>query len=87
MRNAAKCVNLALVPDLPNENLYAELLDVGWHRRDDGMVVHPADEDVNVWRHPYTGQVLLSPKLVELLKSLAPVINSLHNPEPSSDSE
>jgi hypothetical protein len=50
------------------------LLDHGWSK-DEDMFVHPADKELNLWCNPYNGEVLLSPKLVEHLKSLSPVIN------------
>lgn len=43
----------------------------GWVWRGDGVdrvLSLPNDPDVNIWFHPYTGEQLLSPKLVEKLK-------------------
>ena len=52
------------------ENQKRDLIASGWKWHDhEGtrLLVHPDDPDVNVWFHPYTGEQLLSPKLVELL--------------------
>jgi hypothetical protein len=43
----------------------------GWVWRGDGVdkvLSHPDDHDLNVWFHPYSGELLLSPKLVERLR-------------------
>ncbi len=49
-----------------------ELKQAGWQWRETGdgtrLFAHPADPDINVWFHPYTGEQLLSPKLVQRLK-------------------
>ena len=50
-----------------------ELLGLGWHT-EDGMYVHPSDREINLWCNPFTGELLFSPKLVEHLRTLAPVI-------------
>ena len=55
------------------------LTDLGWSHADN-QFAHPSNPDLNIWVHPYDGTVLLSPQLVEHLKSLAPVINLLREP-------
>lgn len=48
-----------------------ELEDQGWVWRGDGLdkvLSHPGDPDLNIWFHPYSGEQLLSPRLVERLK-------------------
>ncbi|MCK6486429.1 MAG: hypothetical protein HUU22_11030 [Phycisphaerae bacterium] len=48
-----------------------ELEQAGWQWREtDGtrLLAHPANPDINVWFDPYTGEQLLSPKLVQRLK-------------------
>ncbi len=48
-----------------------ELEQRGWVWRGDGIdkvLSLPHDPDVNIWFHPYSGEQLLSPKLVERLK-------------------
>ncbi|MCK6484536.1 MAG: hypothetical protein L6R00_10435 [Phycisphaerae bacterium] len=49
-----------------------ELQQAGWQWRvePDGtrFLAHPADPEINVWFHPYTGEQLLSPRLVQRLK-------------------
>lgn len=49
-----------------------DLESQGWVWRGDGIgkvLAHPDDPDLNCWFHPYTGEQLLSPKLVERLRS------------------
>lgn len=51
-----------------------ELIKNGWkwHSHDGTEVLaHPDDPEVNIWFHPYSGEQLLSPKLVEWLKNNA----------------
>lgn len=53
------------------EDHKSELISSGWRWRDlDGtqVLAHPDDPDANIWFHPYTGEQLYSPGLVELLK-------------------
>lgn len=48
-----------------------ELEARGWIWRGDGMdkvLSLPGDPEVNIWFHPYSGEQLLSPKLVERLR-------------------
>jgi hypothetical protein len=68
---------------ISNESLYQELTDLGWHPEEDRMV-HPSDPEINIWRNPYSGEVLLSPRLVEHIKLLAPIINLLQTLESPS---
>ncbi|MGO9917334.1 MAG: hypothetical protein ACLQIB_21870 [Isosphaeraceae bacterium] len=46
-----------------------EHVEAGW-TWDSGtnMLTHPADREINMWIHPYSHDVLYSPKLVEALK-------------------
>ena len=41
--------------------------DSGWEWKVDGRLVHPADDELTIACDPYTGDVVLSPKLVGLI--------------------
>ncbi len=41
------------------------------------MLVHPDDKEINLWRHPYSGELLFSPKLVERIKAQNDACRSL----------
>ena len=45
-----------------------DLTGSGWKWNDDGLLCHPDDPDLNIWRHPYSHEILYSPKLVEQIK-------------------
>ncbi len=45
-------------------------VNAGFKWRNKNELVDPNDPDVSAWRHPYTHEVLLSPKLVERLKAM-----------------
>lgn len=81
MKSLSPCSIMSSMP-LLNENLYQELLDLGWIENNNQMV-HPEDTDVNLWRNPYEGTVLLSPRLVEQLRLLAPIIRLIQAPRES----
>lgn len=46
-----------------------ELETAGWQRGSDGGLFDPCDPDVNAWMNPYSGEILLSPKLVDRIKA------------------
>ncbi|HEY4310889.1 MAG TPA: hypothetical protein VGN12_15670 [Pirellulales bacterium] len=53
------------------EQAKKELEQVGWVWRDENdtkFLCNPSDPDIRIWFHPYSGEQLLSPKLVERLK-------------------
>lgn len=54
------------------EALNAEILDFqrrGWTwNQAENLLIHPDDPDANIWIHPYSGEKLYSPRLVELLR-------------------
>jgi hypothetical protein len=53
-----------------NEQFVQQLLRSGW-RQEEHMIIHPDDNDVNVFLNPYSKELLLSPKLISLLKEQA----------------
>lgn len=53
-----------------NEQFVRALLAAGWTHTEDNMIVHPSDPDINAYFNPYSKQLLLSPKLVSVLKDL-----------------
>jgi hypothetical protein len=59
------------------EQTRRELEQCGWVWRGekdiDKLLCHPDDPEVNVWFHPYSGEQLFSPKLVERLKREAQI--------------
>lgn len=53
------------------QELQRHMEQAGWKWKGDGidrMLVDPADPELSVWFDPYSGESLLSPKLVESLK-------------------
>lgn len=51
--------------------LQHDLEQAGWKWQGNGidrMLVNPSNPELNIWFHPYTGESLLSPMLVEWLK-------------------
>lgn len=59
--------------------LKKEILDRGWRESEANTYASPMDVDINLWINPYTGEILMSPKLVEHLKALQPVIALIVN--------
>ncbi len=51
------------------QQMIREHADAGWNwDSSKNMLTHADDGELNMWIHPYTHEVLYSPKLVELLK-------------------
>jgi hypothetical protein len=67
---------LTLAERAENDRKFADVqqmirdhVDAGWNwDSSKNMLTHADDSEVNMWIHPYTHEVLYSPKLVELLK-------------------
>ena len=58
-----------------SETWLRDLEHSGWRRRGSGLdteLYDPLDPEVSVWRDPYSGEVLLSPKYIERVKALLP---------------
>jgi hypothetical protein len=46
---------------------WAQSQGLQWDASDKNALAHPQDKDLSAWRDPYTGELLLSPKLAERL--------------------
>jgi hypothetical protein len=59
------------------------LEEQGWSWRGDDRITrilcHPEDPEINIWYNPYSGEQLLSPKLIERLKK------TIADEDPNSD--
>jgi hypothetical protein len=60
-------------------DLKKQILNRGWRETEPNAYTLSTDADINLWIHPYTGEILMSPKLVEHLKALQPVIALMVN--------